>query len=274
MKKFKKRLITGLSLGLSAITVGAIVSSCASSATQATDPNPASANSISTNPGDPLTPEQQDYQQKLAAEIKVQFDANAKLDYSAPADKANIDSQITKYENELNSGAVGSLISAYGKLDKTSATFQQDLTNLYINFYNESNFNQKNLLPPSKLMQEIFNYSNDPTINAKNIIEAVWASIEIFFSNPKAIILLIQCHIKKDDIDIKNPLSFDNSYFFIAFQSSMAILNISINETSKNSSFYNAEQYYNSMLINLFPDLTPPQGGVSTKSNYNPEKGI
>lgn len=271
--KLKKCLLTSLSLGLTGITIGAVVSSCASPAAEATDPNPSSANSISTNPGDPLTPQQQDYQQKLAAEIKVQFDANAILDYSKPEDKANIDAQITKYENELNSGAVGSLISAYAKLDKTSATFQQELTNLYINFYNASNFNQKNLLPPSKLMQEIFNYSNDTTINTKNIIESVLASIEIFFSNPKALILLAQCHIKKGDISTENYFIVD-SYFFIARQSSMALLTLSVSDTSKNSSFYNAEQYYNSMLINLFPDLTPPQGGVSAKSNSNPEKGI
>lgn len=100
--KLKKCLLTSLSLGLTGITIGAVVSSCASPAGEATDPNPASANSISTNPGDTLTLEQQSYQQQLAAEIKVQFDANASLDYSKPEDKANIDNQIAEYKKAID----------------------------------------------------------------------------------------------------------------------------------------------------------------------------
>lgn len=195
MKKFKKRLITGLSLGLSAITVGAIVSSCASSATQATDPNPASANSISTNPGDPLTPEQQDYQQKLAAEIKVQFDANAKLDYSNPTDKANIDSQITEYEKSIdNNVEYVNFIKQFTAFDSALPTNETDSVNLSINFYD--NFKQKNLLATE---QEITNYLT--SIGATQLdATKYWKTYAMWFGliyvNPKSFILLAQLSAK------------------------------------------------------------------------------
>lgn len=193
--KLKKCLLTGFSLGLSAITIGAVVSSCASPAVEATDPNPASANSLTTNPGDPLTPQQQDYQQKLAAEIKVQFDANASLDYSVPADKANIGNQIAEYEKSIdNNVEYVNFIKQFTAFDSALPTNETDSVNLSINFYD--NFKQKNLLATE---QEITNYIT--SIGASQLdATKYWKTYAIWFGliyvNPKSFILLAQLSAK------------------------------------------------------------------------------
>lgn len=190
--RLKKCLLTSLSLGLTGITIGAIVSSCASPAAEATDPNPASANSISTNPGDPLTPEQQDYQQKLAAEIKVQFDANAKLDYSIPADKANIDSQIAEYDKELTTAKLGQLATKTNELINSpvgDSTISDELQKMFSDFY--ENFKQKNLIATESEMNEYFAISNKDD-NASLNWKFKAGEYAAFYSNPKAFILLKQ----------------------------------------------------------------------------------
>lgn len=218
--KLKKCLLTSLSLGLSAITIGAVVSSCASPAAEATDPNPASANSISTNPGDQLTPEQQDYQQKLATEIKVQFDANASLDYSKPEDKANIDNQIAEYDKELSTGDLSALnakilsLATLGNIDNPSKEDIQEATNLFSVFYD--NFKQKNLLPTEDEINKYLS-SSYTTSTSGNPIDwkAVAAIFGVFYTNPKDIILLYQCILLR----LKTETSFDttkiNSYYLV-----------------------------------------------------------
>lgn len=218
--KLKKCLLTGFSLGLSAITVGAVVSSCATSASQATDPNPASANSVSTNPGDPLTPDQQAYQQKLAAEIKVQFDANANLNYSNPTDKANIDEQISEYDKELSTGDLGALnakissLLTLGNIDNPSKEYVQEVNNLFSVFYD--NFKQKNLLPTEDEINKYLSSSSAiPKSESPIDWKAVAASFGVFYTNPKDIILLYQCML----LGLKTETSFDttkiNSYYLL-----------------------------------------------------------
>lgn len=243
--KLKKCLLTSLSLGLTGITIGAIVSSCASSTsaeTKATDPNPASANSISTNPGDPLTPEQQDYQQKLAAEIKVQFDANAKLDYSVPADKEKIDNQIAEYKRTFENGALKDLITEINELDATSKELEIQLSNLLASFYD--NFKQKNLIPTEEIITNYYN-ENPPPSGITN-----WKQLSgifsVFYSNPKDIILMDQLLLKNKDNLLSINLSFQTIFespitlsgFFASTQISM----------DKNSSSYITEKNYDSFL--------------------------
>lgn len=243
MKNLKKRLITGLSLGLSAITVGAVVSSCASSATQATDPNPASANSISTNPGDPLTPEQQDYQQKLAAEIKVQFDANAKLDYSVPADKANIDSQITQYKNNFDESSLKPIIDKINEYSKS-----EDING--INSYAKNtydNFKQKNLLPNSEDVEKI--NSNNTGLELMPNISWYFISLEvlIFYSYQKLVINYLQLNIISNNFEanITEPLNFFKGVFYTLY--SMTLPNI----LNKESSEFKAIEFYEPTLLEI-----------------------
>lgn len=242
MKKFKKRLITGLSLGLSAITVGAIVSSCASPAVEATDPNPASANSISTNPGDPLTPEQQDYQQKLAAEIKVQFDANAKLDYSNPTDKANIDAQIAKYTKDISTGATGDLIKSISGLNLNLEQQSINFFNLVDNFYDS--FNQKNLIPTEDLFEKYYETQPTPP-SGRTDWKDLAGLIAFFYSNPYSIILLVQLKLKNND-NYKNLIN--DILFNAVIASSIISLSSISNYLNKDSASYKAEQYYDSFL--------------------------
>lgn len=258
--KLKKCLITSLSFGLSAITIGAVASGCAdnsSAATKATDPNPASDNSLSTNPGDPLTPEQQAYQQKLAAEIKVQFDANAKLDYSNPEDKANIDSQILEYkkaidDNDQYSNFLKKLLS----LDSTMSSFDEEFTNLFVNFY--ETFKQKNLLPTE---QEITDNLSIIAPGANPIPDWKIFSGEfaLFYINPNSFILLAQLSVKINYNADQNSANSDEDFNLSIGLCSYAYSLLTNDILNKNETSYLALQYYEPVLLEinnlLFPIL-------------------
>lgn len=248
--KLKKCLLTSFSLGLSAITIGAVVSSCASPAVEATDPNPASANSISTNPGDPLTPEQQDYQQKLAAEIKVQFDANASLDYSKPEDKANIDNQIVEYTNQINNGNLKDLITKLKSLDLSSENYDKDSYPFYSDFYD--NFRQKNLLPTEKELDDY--YFKESDTDSKTYWKAVSGIFAVFYSDPKSIILLNELFYKSTN----NLFNLLSNNFFSNFANPIVMTITSWINEYPNDETGNIYKDLLNNLKELQPPLNPP----------------
>lgn len=125
------------------------------------DPGSPTQSSLSTTPGQPLTQAQMDYQLKLANGIQLQYNANKELDYSIPEDKANIDEQISKYNNELNKGELANLITKYNQMlnppESSNPTTDDEINNLLSTFYD--NFKQKNLIPTQ---DEITKYAQLP----------------------------------------------------------------------------------------------------------------
>lgn len=101
-----------------------------------------------------------DYQLKLANDIQVEYNANKRLDYSIPEDKANINQQISKYNDELNKGKLGNLVTKYNEISNPTAgsnpTTEDEVNNLLSIFYD--NFKQKNLIPTQYEITNMLNY--------------------------------------------------------------------------------------------------------------------
>lgn len=191
---FKKYLIASFGLGISSLTAAAIASSCGiinnSSDNSKDNSDSPSEDSLTTEPGQPLTQTQINYQKKLASQIQVQFDANAKLDYTVPADKANIDNQIKDYQTKISSGALKDFINKFNALDNTDAIkFNNELKILFSDLYD--NFKQKNLIPTETTINEYYKKINPEDSTSDWKVDA--GKFAVFYSDPKNIILIAQC---------------------------------------------------------------------------------
>lgn len=255
-KKFKKYLITSFGVGLMSITIGSVAASCAISNSPTNGSDPSGENNSDTSsqydPGQPLTPEQMDAQLKLANDIQVQFDANNKLDYLVPENKTNIDDQISKYDEELSKGELADLISKYNELVNpptgTEPTDSHKETNdLLATFYNK--FKEKNLILTQKEITEYVELPPDGEITWEG--EAGYYSV--FYSSPKAIILLSQCiSIASSNDENKFDISKLNSWNLV--WASLLNTNTIFNKlksvgSDDKSPAYQALEYYSNFFI-------------------------
>lgn len=261
-KNYKKYLIASFSLGLTTIAVGSIAASCATTSSSTNNSDPSNGNGsdtstpsesgLVTTPGQPLTQEQMDYESKLASDIQTQYEANVKLNYSVPEDKANIDDQISKYDAELSKGELGNLATKYNEMSNPPAgssptTSAEEVNSLLSTFYD--NFKQKNLIPTQ---DEITKYSELPADGSVSW-KVVSGYYSVFYSNPKAIILLFQtvsiaASNEADKFDINQVNSWDLAN--ASFQNTNKIFN-DIKETNptEKSPAYQALEYFSNFFI-------------------------
>lgn len=266
-KKFKKYLIASFSAGFASLVFGSIAASCAMNTSAANNPDKSNGNgadtnspsdpgsptqsSLSTTPGQPLTQAQKDYQLKLANDIQLQYNANKELDYSIPEDKANIDEQISKYNNELNKDELANLITKYNQMlnppESSNPTTDDEINNLLSTFYD--NFKQKNLIPTQ---DEITKYAQLPA-DDKITWKIASGYYSIFYSSPKSIILLFQClsiavSNEEDQFDVSKVNSWNLAGASLQ-NTNLIFNNIKEGSLTEKSPAYQALEYYLNFFI-------------------------